>query len=135
MTARTNHIATYKPRTYVFGAVAFFVLAVLGYLVFQSVATPTPLPDNADMSITYHQPNQTLILKLSTDFRDLPVAGSVRLRHLTDQSATTKSLPVKLRRNTIQKINVADLQKGDWKVSVFFTAGDETYYSEKTIQL
>jgi len=124
-------------RSYIIFAFALVVAVLSGYLVLQvlSQAPPPELTDAAgDVAIAYNADAKAVLLQLPYTLEGLPIAGSVTLRHPSDNKLDLK-LRLKPDLNMRQQIKAAELEKGVWKVRLFFTAGEESYYSEETIHI
>ena len=87
-----------------------------------------------DVMLDYKAEEQTILLQMPATYRDMSLSGTVTLFRPSDDKLD-KQLPLQLGRDQSQLIDVADLESGIWKVRVNFSANDEDYYSEKTIQI
>lgn len=117
-------------------AAVLLLAALISYLVLGAL-NQTP-PGNTGttgaIEIAYSAETQAVLLQLPYTLEGLPIAGSVTLRHPSDNTLDLK-LRLKPDRNMRQQIKAVGLEKGIWKVRLFFTAGEESYYSEKAIQI
>jgi len=111
------------------------IAALIGYL---AMHPHTPLPGSAgstsEIAIAYRAEKQVVLLQLPYQLEGLPTAGSITLRHPSD-SAQDHKLRLEPDWNMRQQVEVAGLEKGIWKVRLFFTAGEESYYAEKAIHI
>ncbi|MBF9255554.1 FixH family protein [Pontibacter sp. 172403-2] len=111
--------------------VAVLLVALIGYMALR-IWLPGNQEATDEITVTYSAEEQAVILQLPYTLEGLPIAGSVTLRHPSDSGHDLK-LRLKPDWNMRQKVMVAGLEKGHWRVSLFFTAGEESYFSEKAI--
>ncbi|MFD2999519.1 FixH family protein [Pontibacter toksunensis] len=87
-----------------------------------------------EVTINYQPENQAILLQLPETLAGQRISGSVNLFRPSDEGLD-QEVPLQLGRDLSQLIETNELEKGLWKVRVNFSAGDETYYTEDTIQL
>ncbi|WP_242928817.1 FixH family protein [Pontibacter vulgaris] len=87
-----------------------------------------------DVAINYNPEKQSILIQLPESFAGQSVNGTVDLFRPSDDKLD-QNIPLQLGRDQSQLIETDKLEKGLWKVRINFSAGNETYYSEKTIQI
>jgi nitrogen fixation protein FixH len=87
-----------------------------------------------DVMLDYNAEANTILLQLPATYKDKSLTGTITLFRPSDDEMD-KKLPLQLGRDHSQLLETVDLKSGIWKVRVDFSDGEETYYSEKTIQL
>lgn len=87
-----------------------------------------------DVMLDYNTKSKTILLQLPATYKDKSLTGTITLFRPSDDEMD-KKLPLQLGRDQSQLLETADLESGIWKVRVDFSDGEETYYSEKTIQI
>jgi nitrogen fixation protein FixH len=87
-----------------------------------------------DVMLDYKAEANTILLQLPATYKDKSLTGTITLFRPSDDEMD-KKLPLQLGRDHSQLLETVDLKCGVWKVRVDFSDGEETYYSEKTIQL
>ncbi|RDV13564.1 nitrogen fixation protein FixH [Pontibacter diazotrophicus] len=87
-----------------------------------------------DVAINYKPENHAILLQLPESFAGQHISGRVNLFRPSDDRLD-QEVPLQLGRDLSQLVETEKLEKGLWKVRVNFSAGEETYYTEETIQL
>jgi nitrogen fixation protein FixH len=87
-----------------------------------------------DVSIKYNPETAAILLQLPESFKGQTITGKINLFRPSNDELD-QELPLQLGRDLSQLIETAALEKGLWKVRVSFTATDETYFAEQTIQI
>ncbi|WP_162052535.1 FixH family protein [Pontibacter pamirensis] len=87
-----------------------------------------------DVVINYKPESQAILLQLPKSFAGQQITGRVNLFRPSDDKLD-QEVPLQLGRDLSQLVETDNLEKGLWKVRVNFSAGEETYYTEETIQL
>ncbi|TXK33276.1 nitrogen fixation protein FixH [Pontibacter qinzhouensis] len=87
-----------------------------------------------NVAITYNEQNRSVLLQLPETLKGKQVKGKITLFRPSDDQLD-QELPLQLGRDMSQLIETQDLERGLWKVRVNFNEGEQTYYTEKTIQL
>ena len=87
-----------------------------------------------DVALNYDAEAQTILLQLPASMKGQVISGRIILFRPSNDKLD-QELPLQPGRDLSQLIETAKLEKGLWKVRVNFSAGDETYYTEKTIQI
>lgn len=87
-----------------------------------------------DVAIRYKPESQAILLQLPESFAGQRINGQVNLFRPSDDQLD-QELALQLGRDQSQLIEADKLEKGLWKVRVNFSAGEETYYTEETIQV
>ncbi|MFD2244941.1 FixH family protein [Pontibacter ruber] len=87
-----------------------------------------------DVAVNYNAEAHTILLQLPESFKGQPINGKINLFRPSDDQLD-QEIPLQLGRDLSQLIETQKLEKGLWKVRVNFSAGNETYYNEKTIQI
>ncbi|NEM98912.1 FixH family protein [Pontibacter burrus] len=87
-----------------------------------------------DVMLNYRAEEKSILLQLPATYQGMNVTGTVTLFRPSDDKLD-KQIPLQLGRDQSQLLEVGDLESGLWKVRVKFSANNEDYYTEKTIQL
>ncbi|WP_018477919.1 FixH family protein [Pontibacter roseus] len=87
-----------------------------------------------DVMINYNAEAETILLQLPATYRDMSLSGTITLFRPSDDKLD-KQFPLQLGRDQSQLIEASGLEKGVWKLRVNYSSGEETFYSEKTIQI
>ncbi|MDX5436302.1 MAG: FixH family protein [Pontibacter sp.] len=87
-----------------------------------------------DVMINYNPEAQHILVQLPESFKAQSINGKVNLFRPSDDKLD-QELPLQLGRDLSQLVETTELEKGLWKVRVSFTAAEESYYAEQTIQI
>ncbi|MFD2512487.1 FixH family protein [Pontibacter locisalis] len=87
-----------------------------------------------DVAIRYNAEMQGILVQLPESFKNKSVEGKINLFRPSNDKLD-QELPLQLGRDLSQLVETAEIEKGLWKVRVSFTAADESYYAEQTIQI
>ena len=87
-----------------------------------------------DVMLKYNSEEKTILLQMPATYKELLLTGTITLFRPSNDKLDMQ-IPLQLGRDQSQLVDVSDLENGLWKVRVYFSAADETYFSEKTIQL
>ena len=87
-----------------------------------------------DVMLNYNETDNTILLQMPATYRDKSLTGTITLFRPSDDQLD-QQLPLQLGRDQSQLLEVQDLESGVWKVRVNFTADNEEFYTEKTIQI
>lgn len=87
-----------------------------------------------DVMVNYSAEDNTMLMKMPATYKDKNLTGTITLFRPSNDKLD-KQLPLELGRDQSQLLDTKDLESGIWKVRVHFSDGEETYYSEKTIQI
>ncbi|SFF86416.1 FixH family protein [Pontibacter chinhatensis] len=87
-----------------------------------------------DVMLNYKAGDEAILLQMPATYQDMNLSGTITLFRPSDDKLD-KQLPLQLGRDHSQLLEVADLESGLWKVRVSFSANNEDYYTEKTIQI
>jgi nitrogen fixation protein FixH len=87
-----------------------------------------------DVMLVYKAEVKEILLQMPATYKGKSLSGTITLFRPSDDKLD-KQIPLQLGRDQSQLIEAAALESGIWKVRVNFSAGDETYYTEKTIQI
>ncbi|MCX2739342.1 FixH family protein [Pontibacter anaerobius] len=87
-----------------------------------------------DVMLDYNEDDNTILLQMPATYKGKSLAGSITLFRPSDDQLD-QQLPLQLGRDQSQLLEVQDLESGVWKVRVHFTADNEEFYTEKTIQI
>lgn len=154
MTNDKNKKFTYWPYAIVIGLVSF-----MGYIIFfviQAMSQDVDLVSKdyyaqeiafqdqidrvrrtqalGDVMLDYNADAKNILLQMPATYREKSLSGTITLFRPSDDKLD-KQLPMQLGRDQSQLIEVADMEKGLWKLRVNFSDGQEAYYTEKTIQI
>ncbi|MDX5482971.1 MAG: FixH family protein [Hymenobacteraceae bacterium] len=87
-----------------------------------------------DVALNYNAEAQTILLQLPESLKGQTITGNITFFRPSDDRLD-QEVPLQLGRDLSQLIETGDLTKGLWKVRVNFSANNETYYTEETIQI
>lgn len=87
-----------------------------------------------DVMLDYKADAKAILLQMPATYKGKSLSGTITLFRPSDDKLD-RQIPLQLGRDQSQLIEAAALEPGIWKVRVNFSAGDETYYTEKTIQI
>lgn len=87
-----------------------------------------------DVMLAYNAESKSILLQMPATYKDKNLSGTVTLFRPSDDKMD-KEIPLQLGRDQSQLVETNDLESGLWKVCVNFTDGEDTYYSQKTIQI
>ena len=87
-----------------------------------------------DVMLDYKAESKSILLQMPATYKDKNLSGTVTLFRPSDDKMD-KEIPLQLGRDQSQLLETQDLESGLWKVRVNFTDGQDTYYTEKTIQI
>lgn len=87
-----------------------------------------------DVMVNYSAEDKTVLLQMPATYREKNLTGTITLFRPSNDKLD-KQLPLELGRDQSQLLDAKDLESGIWKVRVSFSDGEETFYSEKTIQI
>ena len=87
-----------------------------------------------DVMLNYSADNNSVLLQMPATYKDKILSGTITLFRPSNDKLD-KQLPLQLGRDQSQLVDTKDLESGIWKVRVNFSDGEETYYTEKTIQI
>ena len=87
-----------------------------------------------DVHIIYNAATQSVSIQLPAGHSALRPSGQVLFYRPSD-AALDKELPLNIKTDGSQRINVADLKAGFWKVRLAWSAGGADYYCDQPIVL
>ncbi|MEJ8804478.1 FixH family protein [Pontibacter sp. H249] len=87
-----------------------------------------------DVMLDYSAENKSILLQMPATYKDKNLSGTITFFRPSDDKMD-KEIPLQLGRDHSQLVETSDLGSGLWKVRVNFTDGEDTYYTEKTIQV
>ncbi|MDX5422490.1 MAG: FixH family protein [Hymenobacteraceae bacterium] len=87
-----------------------------------------------DVALNYNAEAQTILLQLPESLKGQTITGNITFFRPSDDRLD-QEVPLQLGRDLSQLIETGDLTKCLWKVRVNFSANNETYYTEETIQI
>lgn len=87
-----------------------------------------------DVMLDYNHDAASILLQLPATYTGKRLNGNITLFRPSDDKLD-QQIPLQLGRDLSQLLDVQDLEAGLWKVRVNFSADEETYYTEKTIQI
>ena len=87
-----------------------------------------------DVALNYNAEAQTILLQLPESLKGQTITGNITFFRPSDDRLD-QEVPLQLGRDLSQLIETGDLTKGLWKVRFNFSANNETYYTEETIQI
>lgn len=87
-----------------------------------------------DVMLDYNAENKSILLQMPATYRDKSLSGKVTLFRPSDDRMD-REYPLQLGRDQSQLLDTEDLESGLWKVRVSFSDGQDSYYTEKSIQI
>ncbi|MBC5773522.1 FixH family protein [Pontibacter sp. KCTC 32443] len=87
-----------------------------------------------DVMLSYNAEAKSILLQLPATYKDKSLTGTITLFRPSNDEMD-EQLPLQLGRDQSQLLETGNLESGLWKVRVDFSDGEETYYTEKTIQI
>nr|WP_238395816.1 FixH family protein [Pontibacter pudoricolor] len=87
-----------------------------------------------DVMLNYSADDKTILLQMPATYKDKNLTGTITLFRPSNDKLD-EQLPLQLGRDQSQLLDAKDLDSGIWKVRVNFSDGEDTYYTEKVIQI
>ena len=87
-----------------------------------------------DVMLDYKADAGAILLQMPATYKAKNLTGTITLFRPSDDKMD-RELPLQLGRDQSQLLETNDLESGVWKVRVNFSDGEESYYTEKTIQI
>ena len=84
------------------------------------------------VKLNHNPSNQTIELQFPSEFKADSIAGSILFFRPSD-AKQDQVHPIRLNDEGIQTLDVKNLSRGMWRVKIFWHAGGEEYYDEKTL--